>query len=79
MAVGFSAPVASWLLASRLLGFSASVAPWLPRTQTTSFPGSLHESKPEFKVSFLLRTLTKITKDHTNIKSPFMNISSSHL
>ena len=59
--LGFSASVASvasWLLgfpASWLLGFSgfvalgfsASVASWLRRTQTTSFPGSLHESKPE--------------------------------
>ena len=77
--LGFSASVASWLLASWLLGFSASVAPWLLRTQTTSFPGSLHESKPEFNVPFLLKTLTKITKDRINVRNLFINTFSYHI
>ena len=65
----------SWLLGFVALGFSASVASWLLRTQTTSLPGSLHESKPEFNVSFWLKALTKITRDHTNMRNLFTNTS----
>ena len=65
---GFLASRLQWLLASRLrwlFGFSG--------LKPISFPGWLHESKPEFNVSFLLKTLTKITKEHINIRNLFIN------
>ena len=77
--LGFSGFLVSrlrWLLgfsASVALGFLASVASWLLRTKTTVFPRWLHASTPEFNVSFLLKTLTDITKDHINTRNPNIN------